>query len=185
MGGRDILKEKLQKFLQTILGDHQQSKKVVYLLVIAVIALFLLILGNSFSANENNSQSNMTDPIEEPAEETVKKESTKDLVVSDLEESYETDLKKMLEKIQGVSEVDVMVNLDSTDIKIYEKNLIKGQQTTNETDSNGGVRKVEDETEENEIVFVRQGDQEVPLLIQTKKPKDRGVFVVAKEVDQG
>lgn len=56
MGGRDILKEKLQKFLQTILGDHQQSKKVVYLLVIAVIALFLLILGNSFSANENNSQ---------------------------------------------------------------------------------------------------------------------------------
>src|SRR5690625_6556456 len=48
------------------------------------------------------------------------------------------------EKIQGVSEVEVMVNLDSTNVKVYEKNLITGQQTTDESDKNGGTRKVED-----------------------------------------
>src|SRR5690625_7889355 len=87
------------------------------------------------------------------------------------------------EKIQGVSEVEVMVNLDSTNVKVYEKNLIKGQQTTDESDKNGGTRKVEDHTEETKAVLVRQGDQEVPLLIQTKKQTVRGVFVVAKGDD--
>src|SRR5690625_6668223 len=89
----------------------------------------------------------------------------------------------MLEKIKGVSEVEVMVNLDATNSKGYEKNLIKGQQTTDESDEHGGIRKVEDQTEETQVVFVREGDREIPLLVQTKKPDVRGVFVVAKGVD--
>src|SRR5699024_1648969 len=79
--------------------------------------------------------------------------------VHELEESYTTDLERMLNEIEGVSEASVLINLDSTDIKIYERNLIKGQQTTEEKDTNGGNRKVEDHTEETETVLVRQGDQ--------------------------
>ena len=74
-----------------------------------------------------------------------------------------------LNKIQGVSEAEVMVNLESTSIKVYEKNLIKGQQTTEETDTNGGTRETEDGTEETQTVLVRQGEREVPL----RRRKDR------------
>src|SRR5690625_6637735 len=86
----------------------------------------------------------------------------------------------MLNEITGVSEVKIMVNIDSTNVQVYEKDLIVGTQTTDELDNNGGERRVEDETKETKIVFVRKGDQEVPVLVQTKKPEVRGVFIIAK-----
>lgn len=110
--------------------------------------------------------------MNEPAKEVSSEEASATSDVSELETSYEKDLQEMLEKIQGVSEVEVMVNLNSTNVKVYEKNLIAGQQTNDESDKNGGTRKVEDKTEEKTTVLIRQGDKEVPLLIQTKKPKE-------------
>lgn len=157
-----------------------------YLIIIALIGLLLIIVGNLFSTESKNVKENepfqITSEDEEITEASSKSEGI-ELIVEELEESFEQDLKVMLEKIQGVSEVEVMVNIDSTNIKVYEKNLIRGQQTTDESDKNGGVRKVEDHTEESQVVLVRQGDQEVPLLVQTKKPEVRGVLVVAKGVD--
>ena len=174
----------IQKFLQ-LFQLKNLSTKTKYLLIVALVALLLLILGNGFMTSNDNIENHMTDTLEQTdeAEETISKDSPSELIVTELEESYEKDLQKMLNNIQGVSEVEVMVNLDSTNIKVYETNLIKGQQITNESDTNGGIRKVEDQTEETQVVLVRQGDQEVPLLVQTEKPKVRGVFVVAKGVD--
>src|SRR5690625_3965559 len=101
-----------------------------------------------------------------------------------LANGYQQDLETMLNKIQGVSEAEVMVNLDSSDVKVYERNLISGTQTTNEEDQSGGTRQVEDRTEDTQVVLVRQGDTEKPLLVQTKRPEVRGVFVVAKGAEQ-
>lgn len=183
MGGRDILKELLEKISQFISNKNGPSKRTIYVIIIALAALFLILLGNLFTPEKDNTTEldkiEIQDPLDQKDQETMKKDISTETLVHELESSYEEDLKGMLEKIQGVSEVDVMVNLDSTDVKVYEKNLIKGQQTTDESDNNGGTRKVEDQTEETQVVLVRQGDQEVPLLIQTKKPKVRGVFVVA------
>lgn len=103
--------------------------------------------------------------------------------VSEIEAHYEKSLQTMLNQIQGVSEVEVMVNVDSTNVQVYEKDLIVGKQSTEETDKNGGRRTVEDETQETKLVFIRQGDQEVPVLVQTKKPEIRGVFIIAKGAD--
>lgn len=174
-----------QKFLQ-FFQLKNLSKKTKYLIIVALVALLLMILGNTFTTtNHNIENNNFTSEIEQAdqVEETISKDSSTELIVTELEESFEEDLQKMLNNIQGVSEVEVMVNLDSTNVKVYETNLIKGQQITNESDNNGGIRKVEDQTEETQVVLVRQGDQEVPLLVQTEKPKVRGVFVVAKGVD--
>ncbi|HLR41250.1 MAG TPA: stage III sporulation protein AG [Virgibacillus sp.] len=182
------MREKLRNLFQLKDGESKfkkPSKKTGYLIVIALAGLLLLILGNAFSSSPketivNNDLNSSTDKA---AEETISDEASSTSDVDELETSYEKDLQEMLEKIQGVSEVEVMVNLDSTNVKVYEKNLITGQQTTDEADKNGGTRKVEDSTEEKEVVLVRQGDKEVPLLIHTKKPEVRGVFVVAKGVD--
>ena len=182
------MREKLRNLFQLKDGESKfkkPSKKTGYLIVIALAGLLLLILGNAFSSSPketivNNDLNSNTDKA---AEETISDEASSTADVDELETSYEKDLQEMLEKIQGVSEVEVMVNLDSTNVKVYEKNLITGQQTTDEADKNGGKRKVEDNTEEKEVVLVRQGDKEVPLLVHTKKPEVRGVFVVAKGVD--
>lgn len=160
-------------------------KKFNYIIILGLIGLLMLILSNVFSDGTEKSQRNnevLQESMEQPNEETSGVETNKEGVAfeEEMETSYEKELEDMLNKIQGVSEAEVMVNLDSTNIHVYEKNLIKGSQTTEESDQHGGDRTVEDQTEESQVVLVRQGDREVPLLVQTKKPEVRGVFVIAK-----
>ncbi|WP_226376842.1 stage III sporulation protein AG [Oceanobacillus halotolerans] len=186
----------MKRFIQNFFQEAKESirsknlsKKSGYLLIVGLLGLLLLLLGNIFSSSETSEDSPMEEEVRITPEESSRSETTTQednestTDVGELETSYEKDLIEMLEKIQGVSDVEVMVNLNSTEVKVYEKNLITSQQTNEEEDTNGGTRTVEDSTQETQVVLVRQGDQEVPLLIQTEKPEVRGVFVVANGVD--
>ncbi|WP_404452976.1 stage III sporulation protein AG [Virgibacillus necropolis] len=185
------MKEFIKKYFQNPEGESTKKapvKKSKYLIVIGITGLLLLIIGNVFSnssteSNENPTIGNTVVTQQEETKPTFSEKKSTTSNVKDLEASYEKELQDLLDKIKGVSEVEIMVNLDSTKIKVYEKNLITGKQTTDETDKNGGTREIEDYTKESQVVLVRQGDKEVPLLIQTKKPEVRGVFVIAKGVD--
>lgn len=172
-------------------GDKISTpKKMNYIIILGLIGLLLIIFSNIFSTSEESAEDNneiLQESLNEPNEETAGTKTNHPDQASfeeELEAGFEQELEKMLNKIQGVSEAEVMVNLDSTNVHVYEKNLIKGSQTTEESDQHGGDRTVEDQTEESQVVLVRQGDREVPLLVQTKKPEVRGVFVIAKGADQ-
>ncbi|MEN2464736.1 stage III sporulation protein AG [Ornithinibacillus sp. JPR2-1] len=175
---------KLQEFLKDKLNG---SKKTGYVILIGLVALLVILMGNIFSSSSQKDLGQDMPRLELESESQSEEVSSHDSGttsdVSVLEANYQKQLKEMLDKIDGVSEVEVMVNLDSTDVKVYEKNLIKGTQQTEENDRNGGTRNIEELTEETQTVIVRQGDQEIPVLVQTKKPKVRGVLVVAKGVE--
>lgn len=80
----------------------------------------------------------------------------------------------------GVKDVTVVINVDSTDKQIFEKNSTTKTQTTEETANDGGQRKVTDSSTDTQLVILKNGDKEVPIVVQTKKPPIRGVLVVAK-----
>src|SRR5699024_8665318 len=94
------------------------------------------------------------------------------------------DLEAMLNQINGVKKAEVMVNVDATNEQVYAKDLIRTSQTTDETDKNGGERKEEDESEETELIYVRSGEEEVPVVVKTKKPDVRGDFVIAEVAEK-
>nr|WP_239587847.1 stage III sporulation protein AG [Gracilibacillus alcaliphilus] len=168
-------------------GNGKKPTRVQYIALIVLAAVLILIVSNIFQNNQDTQP-----PIEPPNvigasedEETWKQtaEPNATAEITELEKAYEEDLTQLLEKIAGISSVEVMINLDATNEQVYQKNLVIGTQVTNETDQNGGNRKIDDETREQTIVIVRQGEKEVPLLVQTKKPNVRGVLVVANGVD--
>ncbi|SFL82896.1 stage III sporulation protein AG [Gracilibacillus orientalis] len=180
----------MEKFLSNLKTKDKRPTKMQYIALLVLIAVFILLISNIFSSNQSDNQS--TDPprmiqssSDDEESETWKQSDASDATskIGDLEASFENDLIQLLEKITGVSGVEVMVNLDATNEQVYEKNLVIGSQITNETDQNGGTRKIDDETREQTVVVIRQGEQETPLLVQTKKPQVRGVLVVADGVD--
>ncbi|WP_085991935.1 stage III sporulation protein AG [Oceanobacillus senegalensis] len=183
----------MRKFFEKLLqpknseSGKRTSSKVGYVIILGLIGILLIFLSNIFSSSQVENEANYAKQLENRPNQDVEATHTEDnsssSEVEELEKSYEADLQEMLNKIKGVSEAEVMVNLASTNVNIYEKNIIKGQQTTDETDQNGGTRKVEDHSEETQVVFVRQGDREVPLLVKTARPEVSGVFVVAKGAD--
>ncbi|MFG6114380.1 stage III sporulation protein AG [Halobacillus sp. MO56] len=163
--------------------DGKKLNKRGYIVLIGLIGLLLLMVGNIFQ-KPSPDPIDLAAPTESgaAAETSINNADTNE-GIKELEDSYEKELTPLLENIKGVSEVEVMVNLGATKEKLYDKNLIIGKQTTEESDKNGGERNIEDYSREQQLVLVRQGDQELPLLIQTKKPNVKGVLVVAKGVD--
>jgi len=186
MGGGIELYNPIKRLMDWMKNQqtNQKMTKSNYLIILACIGVLLLILSQWFISSSE------TEIIEEDhfSEEVKKTERTGQDNYSDplleLERTYQNELATMLENIAGISNVEVMVNLDATGEKIYQKNLIVGTQTTVESDQGGGSRNIEDLTEEHQVVIIRQGDTEVPLVVQDKKPSIRGVLVVANGVEQ-
>lgn len=176
--------------------DEKWFKKVVqkrkwsfhYVLLLGCIGIALMIVGNLFS-DSSEEEVNSLLGSDDVADRTVFKtnESEDDrsepFTMEDYEIRYENQLKEVLEQIIGVSDVSVMINLAETERYVYEKNKNIKKQTTDETDREGGTRNVEDVSEEEQIVIIRNGDKEEPILVQKEKPAIRGVLVVAKGVE--
>ncbi|WP_173916184.1 stage III sporulation protein AG [Halobacillus sp. Marseille-Q1614] len=160
-------------------GEGQKINKRKYFIIIGLVGVFFILLSNLFQTPDTTVQP------QPPADKQTSGSGPEApvMAVADLEKEYEAQLTPLLENIQGVSEVDLMVNLAATEEKVYDKNLIIGKQTTNETDKNGGEREIEDYSKEQQLVLIRQGDREVPLLTKTNKPPVSGVFVTAKGVE--
>jgi len=95
------------------------------------------------------------------------------------EEQYENQLKEALEEIVGVYSVTVVINVQATEKKVYEKNSILKNQTTHEEDEKGGKRQIEDQSKEDQLVIIRDGEKDIPLVSETRKPEIKGVLVVA------
>ncbi|WP_440895822.1 stage III sporulation protein AG [Amphibacillus sp. Q70] len=170
------------------LNNQQSNRKLTksnYLIILACIGIILLIISQWFTSSNQTEvgDGNQSAVLDEEKTETFANKDVNDPLF-DLEQAYQSDLSEMLEKIAGISEVEVMVNLEATGEKVYEKNLIVGTQTTVESDQGGGTRNIDDLTEEQQVVIIRQGDTEVPLIVQSKKPEVRGVLVVADGVEQ-
>jgi stage III sporulation protein AG len=180
-------KESFIQKLKSLLGQSNSKKpsKFQYFILVFVLGIAFMLISNLFTTegNKNNAlptASTVTDESTEAFKQT-KGESTGS--ISDYEAEYENQLKEVLETISGVGNVSVVVNVDSTSQKIVEKNKVTGSQVTTETDREGGKRAVEDQSTDEQVVIIREGEKEVPIVVQVKKPEVRGVLIVAQGAD--
>lgn len=149
-----------------------------------------MIIGSVINATKDPSTvpvfQNDEDTEEKNESEPAFKASNKPKEISTMteyENLYETQLENALEKIVGVSDVTVVVNLAESEKTVFEKNESVKEQMTEETDREGGTRGVQDKTKDEQVVIIRNGDKEEALVRKVEKPNIRGVLVVAKGVE--
>lgn len=162
---------------------EKKAGKYQYMILVLVIGAAFMLAGNLFfkkpaasavpAMKTTPSSSNSV-----PAFGSNK--SSGNTAISNYEQQYESELKTTLDAMLGVNDVKVVVNVDSTDVKVFETNTSIKNSVTDETDANGGKRTVQDSTTDKNMVIVRNGDNEEPVVEQTKKPSIRGVLVVAE-----
>ncbi len=93
-------------------------------------------------------------------------------------------LKKMLESVRGLGEVEVMITLESSEEKIVEKDMTAERSATEEQDSAGGTRTVSSSNTDYQTVY-QDGSQGSPFVVKTITPKVEGVLVVAEGAGKG
>lgn len=182
------MNNKFQFFRNLFKGNEKDEKEkkisAKFLIILLILGIILMFSSNLFQAKKPEV------PVLKSQTEQVKdvptfgqKNSDSKSIIEKYEKEYEQQLKEALESVAGVKDVTIEINLDSSEEKILDKNTVKRSQTTDETDKEGGKRKVEDESTDEKTVIVRQGDKEAPIILRENKPKVRGVLVVAKGVD--
>lgn len=178
------------QWIQTIFKKSDNGKKrkipLHYLVLLGCVGVALMITGNLLTNPAgDNEQSLPVFSEEEEEDEAVFKQgaSAEPNSMEDYEMRYENQLKEVLEQVIGLSDVSVMINLAETERAVYEKNISLKEQRTDETDREGGTRTVDDLSKDEQLVIVRNGDKEVPVLVHKEKPEVRGVLVVAKGVE--
>jgi stage III sporulation protein AG len=180
------------QWLKKLFTNKDEKKKrsspLHYLAIVMCVGLALMVFSN-FSKS-NNLQEGIPVFKEETKESsevvpvfTGKSSGDGPMTMQDYEYTYEKQLRDALEQIVGVSDVHIMINLAETETKVFERNISTKEQKTDETDREGGKRKVEDITKDNEVVITRTGDKEEPLVTRIEKPTIRGVLVVANGVE--
>ena len=177
-----------KQFFKDDQSNHKKGKYI-YLIVVLTVGTMIMLISNLFINNESSQnalptlKNNTSIQTEENVETFGKKDSTGNSVIGDYERAYEVQLKEALDSIVGVSDVSVVVNVDATEKQVLEKNRKSQTQLTDETDREGGKRKVEDQSTDEQLVIIQNGEKEVPIVVETKKPAIRGVLVVAKGAD--
>lgn len=175
-GPIDWIREKL-----TQSQSNDNGIKPFYLLILLVLGGIFMLIG-TFYNNEADPQTTAVYQEETSNESTEtfgKNISEQHSGMKVFEEQYENQLKEALEEIVGVSNVTVVVNVEATERSVFEKNVIIRNQITSEEDREGGKRKIEDQSSEDQVVIIREGDKEIPVILETKKPNIKGVLVVA------
>lgn len=164
----------------------KKATPVSYVLLLLLLGVLFMIMSHKWK-NETSSTNAVAVLGQAADERTVEafgqKQETKSKIIAEYEQRYEEQLKAALEAIEGVDDVTVVVNVDATEIKVLEKNRVTQQQTTDETDREGGKRKIENHSFNEQVVIIRDGENEKPIVVTTKKPDIRGVLVVAKGAD--
>lgn len=100
--------------------------------------------------------------------------------VSSYEEKQKNELMNILKKIDGVGEVDVMINFESGEEKVAAYDSTNQTTKTEETDTNGGKRVSNQQNDTTKVVMSSESGGNSPVILKTYKPKVIGVIITAE-----
>jgi len=172
--------KKLAEYFKKILKNDKNSKMGENLIILIIIGIIIIIAGSTlFEGKENTEKdtpsSKVEDNIDGKAEEVsligVNSEKT------DLEKSIE----EILSQINGVGKVDVLVTYSSSREIVPYSDVKKSDEITEEKDSAGGTRKINQSSYESQIAYEDSGSGvKKPIILKELLPEVKGVVVVAE-----
>ena len=164
-------KDKMSKILK--------QKNIANLIIILLLVIMFYLVVSYFTGVNNITKSEKTN-LEKVSKEDMNSNSQKDSEVLSYQEKQEKDLERILGKINGVGSVDVVINFQSSEVKVPAVDNSSQKSTTEETDSEGGTRVNSQETDGDKIVMSNSSNGSEPVILKTEKPEVLGVMVVAE-----
>lgn len=155
-------------------------QKLCILLVLGILLIILCYQKDSDTNSEKKESNNKTVTANDSLEANpiyTQTESETEEYVAKLEEK----LKKILSKVNGIGDVDVMITLAESKELVTLKDTPYTQDSVNENDGEGGTRSSDTITREDETVMSTTEDgATTPYIIKEVQPTISGVLVIAE-----
>ncbi|MBR3255775.1 MAG: hypothetical protein IKF97_06180 [Clostridia bacterium] len=162
-------------------SDGVNDKKKIENIVVFIIVLIITIIAINFiwkddkksnKLDEQGDYSKKLATIETSAEVEKEEDTTKD--------NLEKKLKNILEKMQGVGKVEVFINYSESSEVVAMFNENSKSSLTEETDTTGGKRTIEETDTQKDIIYKEDDGQKIPITQKTIQPKIEGAIITAQ-----
>ena len=169
-------KEKLENIKTLILKKKEEKgKKNIENMVVFLIILIVTIIAINTIWNDGKEElvqseniSNKTMTVEEEEKTSIEKDE------------LETKLERILSKIEGAGMVSVLITHSQSSEVVAMYNENQKDSTTEETDTNGGTRKITQADYSKEIIYKEENGEKIPVTQKLISPKIEGAIIAAE-----
>lgn len=152
-------------------NDKKKIENLVFFIIILIITIIAINTIWSDNTTKNKSKENINDNSKQLASSTI--ETSSDL-------GLEPKLKNILETIQGVGKVNVFINYSESSETVAMFNENSKTSTTEETDTSGGKRIIEQKDTQKDVVYQDSNGDKIPITQKTIQPKIEGAIITAE-----
>ena len=164
---------KLSEKIKKMFSEEDNKKKTENLIFLLIILIITVIAINYIWKDEQKTK-------KEDNNKTYEKQlaSSNTTEITTLEEKLE----KILSQIEGTGSVSVLITYNESTEVIPMYNESNKKSVTNETDSNGGTRTIEETDVQTEVIY-NQNDNNSIITKKTVNPKIEGAVITATGAD--
>lgn len=167
---------KLKKLFNTDLEEGGKKKMetlvaFIIILIITIIAINVIWNGDEKTPKEDTAIYN---------KQLATEQNMATIETANMENTLEANLEKVLSKINGVGEVKVLISyVESSEIvAMYNENT--KNTSTQEEDSGGGTRVVNETDTQKDIIYKEENGEKVPITQKVISPKIEGALIIAQ-----
>lgn len=173
------MKEKIKKLKEKLEPkEGENGKRKTENLVVFAIVLIITVVAMNYILSGKKDKTNKT--IQSEDKVLAQKNGDSQVENKDNKQDIETRLENILSNIKGVGNVKVLITYsqESTVIPMYDEDT--STSVTEEQDSGGGSRTVNESTSKKDIIYEENNGVKTPITQSIINPKIEGAIVTAK-----
>lgn len=173
------MKEKIKKLKEKLEPkEGENGKRKTENLVVFAIVLIITVVAMNYILSGKKDKTNKT--IQSEDKVLTQKNGDSQVENKDNKQDIETRLENILSNIKGVGNVKVLITYsqESTVIPMYDEDT--STSITEEQDSGGGSRTVNESTSKKDIIYEENNGVKTPITQSIINPKIEGAIVTAK-----
>lgn len=172
-----MFKEKLQKIKEKNSEENANSKKKMENLVVLIIIMIVTIVAINYIWSGDKKKDNVTTTDTNKKLATTENETQ---TTATEENGMEQKLENILSNIKGVGKTKVLITYSQTSqiIPMYDED--SSTSTTEETDSGGGTRTVNESTTKKDVIYEDKNGTKTPITQSVINPKIEGAIITAQ-----
>lgn len=159
-------------------NNKKKIENLVFFIVVLIITIVVINVIWNGNKKTNNQETNIDNKKLAESQNTLS--GTSGIQSSNTQNELETKLEKILSKIQGVGEVQVCINYQESAEVVAMYNENSKTSSTEETDTSGGTRKIEETDTQKDIIYKEDNGEKTPITKKVVQPKIEGAIITAK-----
>ena len=174
-----MFKDKLKGLINPEEGNKNNKKKIenlvffVVILIVTIVIINIIWNGDKESSNDKGIQNDTSKQLANTNTSSIE-------VSSNTANELEIKLEEILSKIQGVGEVKVFINYSESSEMMPMYNENSKTSNTEETDTSGGTRKIEETDSQKEIIYEESDGEKTVITQKIVEPQIEGAIITAK-----